>query len=665
MKRILLASTLVFALARPALVGADPGVFAVAEIASFAQLQQDVTALGTAIGQPMLPMGLLGAGQLVASPGMLGIDRDKPIRVALLGDPDVLARDEATKVKGVIALPLADADGASYFQSVLTSATKKSDADGYLTFELSNSPLGDSLEAVVANGYAFLSTDGDIPEADLRAIAVQGADSLAVPGLRGTIRIATSAATLAAPLRKGVTELFDGFDRLPADDPDVVAVRNDLTYLVDLFEQNDTLALGLDFTAGRGLSLWTRADAKPDTDAAAIAASFRVPEDAVLSVLGGEGDAFGIAVAVDPALLGRFLGGYFRLITFAGKLAKASADGDDASAKALQMLPALSAIFEKGLATLPFVSGSFAEAGTFDAEGGSATRFAMGCTDADGLRAASKAFRESLKSEPALDFIAFEDLDSREANGLAIERAKFSYDVDKFFALMGVDGNAELPPPAAAQLEAMRALYGKLGDNTLESAVRDGIFYAAWAPGEAPLDAVLASRPASATTSGPEQAGASPAGQNGATPAGQPAALFADVPEFSRSVVREYVDYAKFIPTLVKTIPAEVVDPEEAEFKDVMGKILSTPDFLGAATWRDGDSLLSVLRFDENVFRDFAAWGQYIGARMRRQWEERMKAEAEDDDGDDEDDPLADLSEEDRKKIGVILDNNGDFDDNK
>ena len=661
MKRILFASALVFALARPALVGADPGVFAVAEIASFGQLQQDVTALGTAIGQPMLPMGLLGAGQLVASPGMLGIDRDKPIRVALLGEPDVLVRDEATKVKGVIALPLADADGASYFQSVLTSATKKSDADGYLTFELSNSPLGDSLEVVVANGYAFLSSDGDIPEADLRAIAAQGADSLAVPGLRGTIRIATSAATLAAPLRKGVTELFDGFDRLPADDPDVVAVRNDLTYLVDLFEQNDTLALGLDFTAGRGLSLWTRADAKPDTDAAAIAASFRVPEDAVLSVLGGEGDAFGIAGAVDPALLRRLLGGYSRFFTFVGKLAKESADGDDASAKALQMLPALSGIFDKGLAMLPFVSGSFAEAGSFNAEGGSATRYAMGCTDADGLRAASKAFRESLKAEPTLDFIAFEELDSREANGLAIERAKFSYDIDKFFALMGVDGNAELPPPAAAQLQTMRALYGKLGDNTLESTVRDGIVYAAWAPGEAPLDAVLASLP----TSGPEQAGASPAGQNGASPTGQMAALFADVPEFSRSVVREYVDYAKFIPTLVKTIPAEVVDPEEAEFKDVMGKILSTPDFLGAATWRDGDSLLSVLRFDENVFRDFAAWGQYIGARMRRQWEEQMKAETDVVDGDDEDDPLADLSEEDRKKIGVILDNNGDFDDNK
>ena len=32
MKRILFASALVFALARPALVGADPGVFAVAEI---------------------------------------------------------------------------------------------------------------------------------------------------------------------------------------------------------------------------------------------------------------------------------------------------------------------------------------------------------------------------------------------------------------------------------------------------------------------------------------------------------------------------------------------------------------------------------------------------------------------------------------------------------
>ena len=207
-------------------------------------------------------------------------------------------------------------------------------------------------------------------------------------------------------------------------------------------------------------------------------------------------------------------------------------------------------------------------------------------------------------------------------------------------------------------MQLMRAMYGKLDGATMESAVRDGIVYAALAPGEAPLDAVLASLPAPA--SGPEQAGASPAGQM--------AAIFADVPELGTSAFRGYVNYAKFIPAMLKTLPPEFVDPEEAEFKSVMVKILATPDIIGAVTWRDGDSLLSVLRLDENVFRDFATWGQFIGARMRRQWEERMRqqqAEEDDDEDEDEDDPLADLSEEDRKKIGVILDNNGDFDDNK
>ena len=662
MKKTLLALASVFALVLVAApVRADdpaPGIgpVAIAEIASFSQLQQDVTALGTAVGQPMLSMGLLGAGQLVASPGMLGIDRDKPIRVALLGEPDALA-NALPQLKAVIALPLSDADGAAYFQSVLTSGSKKSSADGYHVFNLSNSPLGNSLQAVVANGYAFLSTDDDIPEAELRAIAARGPDALAVPGLRGTIRIAAPASTLAAPLRKGVRtlleEAFADLTAVPTDDDDVVAVRNDILYLVDLFAQNDTLSLGLDFTAGRGLSLWSRADALAGSDAAAIAASLRTPEDSVLSVFGEETDAFGLAVGADPALLQRLFGGFTRFIKLAAKLATAAAgDADASQAKVLELIPVVTGILEKSMDMIPFLSGSFAETGTFDADGGMAYRIAMGCTDADGFRAANKALRENLLGNEAIDFMGYENLDPREANGLVIDRSKFSYDIDKLLARMGVDASAA-PPPAAAQMDMLRAMYAKLGENTMESTVRDGTAFFAWAPGEAPLDALLARTGKSATL---------------------PANLFADLPELSTCVFREYFDYAKFLPSLLKQLPPEAVDPDDAEFKTVMDKILSTPDFLAAVTWRDGDSLLSALRIDENVFRDVAAWGEYMTARFRRQWEERARQQQQqqnDDDDDDfdddggDDDPLSGLSEEDRKKIGIILDNNGDFDDNK
>ncbi len=651
MKRILLASALVFALARPALVGADPGIFATAEIASFGQLQQDVTALGTAIGQPMLPMGLLGAGQLLASPGMLGIDRDKPIRIALYGDSDALAGDEPPQVQFVIALPLADADGASYFQSVLTSATKKSEADGFLTFDLSNSPLGDSLGVVVANGYAFLSPNGKLPEAELRAVAAQGADALAVPGLRGTVRIAAPAAPFAGQIRKGIAGLFDTMDA-PADDEDakaaVASVRADIEYLASLFEQNDRFALGLDFAAGRGLSIWSRTDAQAGSDAAALVASFRAPENGVLSVLGGEGVAAEFAGAIDPALLRRFVGGETRLVSLFLKAAEKDAD-DEAATKALDGVKTLLALIEKAAGQTEFMTGSFAEAVRTDDEGVPSYRFAFGCSDADAFRAASKELREGLKGVEGLSFLGMEDLDSREAGGLVVNRVRMTYDFDKLLSTMGVDPNAPLPPPVAGQMQLMRAMYGKLNGATMESAVRDGIAYAALAPGEAPLDAVLASLPA------------------GESPAGQLPVLFADVPELGASALRGYVNYAKFVPAMVKTLPPEFVDPEEAEFKAVMEKILATPDIIGAVTWRDGDSLLSVLRLDENVFRDFATWGEFMSAKFRRQWEERMRQQQaeEDDEDDDDDDPLADLSEEDRKKIGVILDNNGDFDDNK
>ena len=292
------------------------------------------------------------------------------------------------------------------------------------------------------------------------------------------------------------------------------------------------------------------------------------------------------------------------------------------------------------------MTGSFAEAVRTDEEGVPSYRFAFGCSDAEAFHAASKEFREDLKGVEGLSFLKMEDIDSREASGLVVIRVRMTYDFDNLLSTMGVDPNAPLPPPVAGQMQLMRAMYGKLDGATMESAVRDGIAYAALAPGEAPLDAMLA---------------------DAAKPkaSGSLSAIFADVPELGASAFRGYVNYAKLIPSMVKTLPPEFVDPEEAEFKAVMEKILATPDTIGAVTWRDGDSLLSVLRLDENVFRDFAAWGEFMRAKFRRQWEERMRQQQAEEDDEDEDDPLADLSEEDRKKIGVILDNNGDFDDNK
>ena len=622
------------------------GILATAEIASFNQLQQDVTALGAAIGQPMISMGLLGAGQLISSPGLLGVDRDKPIRVAFFGDLSSIGDDEGFFASAVIALPLSDADGASYFKSVETGATKKSDANGYRVYDIPNSPLGETLEIVVANGYAFLSTDGDISEAELLAIAARGADALAVPGVRGTIRLSAPVAPFAAMLRKGVAEALDnGLATADlANDQDAAAVRADIEYLVDLFGQNDALALGLDISAGRGLSIWGRTDATPGSDAAAIAASLRTPEDGVLSVLGNADAAVEFAAAFDPAIARRFVSGYLRVFSLFTKAIEKNMDNAD-NAKGLAGIKDLLSIVEKAFSQADYMTGSIAESVSMDAEGIPSYRFAAGCTDPEKMHAVSKELLDALKGNETFSFFGSEDLGTREANGLVIHRMRMAYDFDKLLSTMGVDPNAPLPPPAAGQLQLMRAMYGKLGGNTMEYATRDGITYAAWAPGEAPLDAVLAS------LSRPEQAGAL-------------SALFSDVPELGTSVVRGYMDYSKIMPTMLKSLPAEVFDPNEEEFKAVVEKILSTPDPIGFVAWRDGDSLLSVVRLDENVFKDFSAWGAYMGARFRRQWEERAKQQQDDDEEEDDDDLLSGLSEEDRKKIGDILDK-GDFDDNK
>ena len=625
------------------------GIVATAEIASFNQLQQDVTAFGNTIGQPMIAMGLLGAGQLISSPGMLGIDRDKPIRVAFFGKPGDTDDDNGFFSAAVIALPLSDADGAGYFKSVETSATKTSDDNGFRTFDVSGSPLGRTLQAVVADGYAFLSSDNDIPEESLRAIAARGAADLAVPALRGTIRLAAPVAPFAAMIRSGLSEALDnGLDAAGlTDDTNAAAVRADIEYLVDLLGQNDGFALGLDFAAGRGLSIWTRADATPGSDAAALTASLRTPEDAVLSIL-GDADATGeLAGAFDPAVARRFASGYLRVLSLLLNAVQNDADAAD-EAKILSGVKSLLPLLEKTVGQMDFMTGSFAESVSMNAEGAPSYRYAVGCADAEKMRAANKELRDGLKGIEMLSFLNSEDLDTREANGLVIDRVRMSLDFDKLLAAMGLDSNTPLPPPAAGQLQLLRAMYGNLSENTMETTVRDGTAYITWAPGEAPLDAVLA---------------------NAAKPAapGPLSDLFADVPELGTSVLRGYMDYAKVIPSMMKTLPDGAADPNDAEFKAVLEKILATPDRIGFVAWRDNDSLLSAIRFQENVFQDFASWGAYMRARFQRDWEERRRqqqdAEDEDED-DDEDDPLSGLSEEDRKKIGVILEK-GSFDDDK
>ena len=666
----------------PAPANEPASLIACAEIASFAQLQQDVTALGAAIGQPMLAMGLLGAGQLVASPGMLGIDRDKPIRIGLFGDVDALFSDDdddggddnddnddnddddddGTVLAGVIALPLSDADGTAYFQSVATSGTLKSDADGYRVYDLRNVPLGDTLEVVVSDGYAFLSSDGDIPEAELRAIAARGADALAVPGLRGTVRLAGPATLLATPLRKGIDEAKKNIANelsFPENDETAAAVGADIDYLLDLVSQHDTLSVGLGFDAGTGLSVWTRADARPGSDAAALLALLRTPEDGVLSILdGGPDDAFAFAFGVDPALLQRAYGGFARLVSLGATVVKGAAAkaGDKAPAGAAQMFALfdkLAPMIEKSKETLPLFTGSIGEVGSFSADGDIAGyRYAIGCTDYEAVRRFATESQAELATV-APGFFSIEELETREAGGLVVHRNRVNYDLDKLLALAGLDEAAQAAASADPNMKMLREMYDAFGRNTIESTARDGVLYAIWAPGDAPLDSVLAKA-------------ASGSGRGGVLDA-----LFADVPELSSSVLREYVDYAKVLPIVLKQLPEGAVDPDDEEFKAVLAKVQSTPDRLGLLSWRDGDSLLGVLRIEPSFFGDMAAFGQYQQARFRREWEERMRQQQQDDDdddfedGDDDDDPLAGLSEEDRKKIGVILDEKGDFDDNK
>ncbi|MCL1857211.1 MAG: hypothetical protein FWF84_06210 [Kiritimatiellaeota bacterium] len=78
------------------------------EVESYQALSSDVMALANLIGQPMLGGAALGMGigPALGVPGMVGVDQDKPIRVALYMDMGAFDEDSDAGAEIVIIVPL-------------------------------------------------------------------------------------------------------------------------------------------------------------------------------------------------------------------------------------------------------------------------------------------------------------------------------------------------------------------------------------------------------------------------------------------------------------------------------------------------------------------------------------------------------------------------------
>lgn len=268
---------LVSALLAASLLRADPAPFATVEISSFAQLQKDVAALGADIGQPMISLGLVGMGNFLGSPGMLGIDQNKPIRLVFATENDVLGNRPA------VVVPLSEADGAGYLKSLSAIAEKAAEANGIATYTFRN--FRQNARIHVANGYAVLALEGTVNDSLLTRITAdleKDATAYSVKGISGTLRADLSAKFVLPVLERFVREKLESIE----DDENRLAIRESSDKLMDLLRGTSRIALGFDYTENTGLSLWSRTDALPDSELQRLFAEFKVPAPELLPYIG-------------------------------------------------------------------------------------------------------------------------------------------------------------------------------------------------------------------------------------------------------------------------------------------------------------------------------------------------------------------------------------------
>lgn len=259
---------------------AEPKPFLVAETSSIDKLQSFVTSISAQIGNPGLALGFVGLGNVLGSPGFLGIDRTKPVRVLFLSKEDVL------QAKPIVILPLSSTDGAEYLKSLGAHLTLGESANNFSTY--TNKGGSGKIRYHFVDGYALFSEQSLVDDADLEAVGAslkQNLDAYSIQGLPGTIRIQANMSFLMPFVEKSAREYLEAIDEENTELRQ--SSRTAVNSLIDRLKEISHLAISLDATDALGVTYGFRADVLPESSLEKSVASCTLPSERLLSFLGG------------------------------------------------------------------------------------------------------------------------------------------------------------------------------------------------------------------------------------------------------------------------------------------------------------------------------------------------------------------------------------------
>lgn len=270
-------------------------VYAVVEVSSFARLQADAQALANALGSPGLATSVIGLGPMLGSPGMLGIDREKPLRLLFEGTEELLS------TQPIVVVPLSEPHGESYLQSLEAFAEKKDSANGNTTFAFKRRELPYRFR--VAAGCALFSAveEGAKTDATLERIAAAleaNPKAFCVDELSsGTLRIRLSTAIFFPRLEKMLREHLESLE-----DPTLRAeAREATTQFSAFFRAFTRLSIGISCTDEQGLSIVSRLDADPSSPIVGLFTPERAFDPTSIALIGGDAQ-FLVADAIQGIL---------------------------------------------------------------------------------------------------------------------------------------------------------------------------------------------------------------------------------------------------------------------------------------------------------------------------------------------------------------------------
>ena len=255
------------------LVRATPEPYAIIEIDSVDAVTRDFAALGNTLRNPALMGGPAQAGFMLGSPGFVGIDKGKPLRLVFPSERDLIGN------RPVVVVPVSDTDGTAYLSSFGAIAEKTGDENGLLSFRGRQFPMDFRLR--VAGGHALFTTSGSIGEralSDKAASLTADPDAFAVRGLSGTIRADLSVAAVLPAIEGLIREGLESIE----DDEDRSTARVLADEVKTLLRGASRIGIGLEFDAEHGLSIWTRLDAVPDSSLAQSLHDCHVPSERLL-----------------------------------------------------------------------------------------------------------------------------------------------------------------------------------------------------------------------------------------------------------------------------------------------------------------------------------------------------------------------------------------------